>query len=311
MMTTTSTTTTGSPTTGDMMFHADIGRAYNDLATIMSSVDLEQSKHYLERAEDQYRFHGLRASQLSSVSSESSLEEQTQAHPEIIKIYENYGLLLRMMGHHEDALHKYRDALDSLEHTIQVGYNLTTIIGNDITADDKRLKLQVSIADCYQSMDELGLAQNEYERIMEEYFGNNNVDESETTMEGSSTSSLNKRALEGVVKHNLGQIYSQQGHHEEALEAFMDAYHVKRKVAKQEHGDESHPEVAKTLNGIGAVHATLGNTSEALSYFRESLLIARIHADPDLGDNDPNVLHALRNIAIVKGEKPPTFTLPS
>jgi hypothetical protein len=84
---------------------------------------------------------------------------------------------------------------------------------------------------------------------------------------------------------------------EDALRELESAYIIKKKVL-----GEMHPEVASTLNGLGAVHASLGNDGEALSYFRESLMIARIHAGKE-GDKDPQVMQTLRNISLVHGNK--------
>lgn len=67
-----------------------------------------------------------------------------------------------------------------------------------------------------------------------------------------------------------------------------------------------HQDVSLTLNALGAVHATIGNDGEALSYFRESLMIARIHAGPN-GNEDPHVMQILRNISLVHGDKVPKW----
>lgn len=88
---------------------------------------------------------------------------------------------------------------------------------------------------------------------------------------------------------------------EEALRQLESAYVIKKATL-----GEVHPEVASTLNGLGAVHATLGNDGEALSYFRESLMIARIHA-VDGDDKDPQVMQTLRNISLVHGDKVPKW----
>ena len=92
-----------------------------------------------------------------------------------------------------------------------------------------------------------------------------------------------------------------QGNSEEALREFESAY-----VIQKARLGEMHPDVAPTLNGLGAVHASLGNEGEALSYFRESLMIARMQAGED-GDKDPRVMQTLRNISLVHGDKVPKW----
>lgn len=86
---------------------------------------------------------------------------------------------------------------------------------------------------------------------------------------------------------------------DDALRELESAYVIKKSTL-----GEVHPDVASSLNALGAVHATLGNDGEALSYFRESLMIARIHADDD---QDPNVMQTLRNISLVHGNKVPKW----
>lgn len=88
---------------------------------------------------------------------------------------------------------------------------------------------------------------------------------------------------------------------DEALRELESAYVIKKKTL-----GELHPEVASSLNGLGAVHASLGNDGEALSYFRESLMIARIHAVGS-DEEDPQVMQTLRNISLVHGDKVPKW----
>lgn len=88
---------------------------------------------------------------------------------------------------------------------------------------------------------------------------------------------------------------------EDALRELESAYVIHKRVL-----GEMDPHVASTLNALGAVHASLGNDGEALSYFRESLMIARIHAGSE-GDKDPQVMQTLRNISLVHGNKVPKW----
>jgi hypothetical protein len=72
--------------------------------------------------------------------------------------------------------------------------------------------------------------------------------------------------------------------------------------AKKSAGGEHNPEVAKTLNSLGALHAgSFGEKDVALEYFQQALLIARIHAeDRDNPHDDPDVMNALQNISIIE-----------
>lgn len=86
-----------------------------------------------------------------------------------------------------------------------------------------------------------------------------------------------------------------------ALRELESAYIIKKATL-----GELHPEVASSLNALGAVHASLGNDGEALSYFRESLLISRIHASGK-DEEDPQVMQTLRNISLVHGDNVPKW----
>lgn len=88
------------------------------------------------------------------------------------------------------------------------------------------------------------------------------------------------------------------------MDEFTKAYKLKKQVSKS----ETNPELINTLHGLGASNATLGNYAEARNYFREALTIARIHADPTMGDDDPKVSYAMQNLEKVqKDRKPQAF----
>jgi tetratricopeptide (TPR) repeat protein len=106
-------------------------------------------------------------------------------------------------------------------------------------------------------------------------------------------------ALEGIVRHNMGKLRVQLGDHEAAMRDLTMAIELKTAAT----GDPHHPEMAKTWNSLGTCHAVLGDRSKALECFKQSLLICRMHHDED----DPEVMLALRNIAVLKGEKVPKW----
>jgi len=111
--------------------------------------------------------------------------------------------------------------------------------------------------------------------------------------------SCTEQATEAVLLHNIGKILAQQGQHKEAVEKLTRAVNIKRKL-----GGEFNPEVAKTLNLLGAIESFNGNKRAALECFQESLMILRASAD---SQDDPQIFYALRNIAVVKGEKVPKW----
>jgi tetratricopeptide (TPR) repeat protein len=99
--------------------------------------------------------------------------------------------------------------------------------------------------------------------------------------------------IRGVLLHNIATIHVDQGEHELALEEFREALRI-----KQIAGGEHNPEVAKTLNSLGALHAGVFNDKlQALDYFKQALLIARIHVD---NDHDTDIMNALQNISLME-----------
>ena len=101
-------------------------------------------------------------------------------------------------------------------------------------------------------------------------------------------------ALESVIRHNLGLIHAEGGRTELALEEYGRSRDIKVALA-----GESHPEVAVTLNAMGALHGTMGEKDRALAHFRQALHIFRMHS-AELGDDDPSVVSTIRNIRLIE-----------
>ena len=106
-------------------------------------------------------------------------------------------------------------------------------------------------------------------------------------------------ALDGVILHNLGTLHSQQGQLELAEKELTQALKVRERLL-----GEHNQEVASTLVALGAVHGVQGHKRQAIDCFQQALIIERSYAKDD---NDPQVLHILRNIAVLRGEKVPKW----
>jgi tetratricopeptide (TPR) repeat protein len=100
-------------------------------------------------------------------------------------------------------------------------------------------------------------------------------------------------AMECALRHNLGAIYAKQSHMDKALEQYSLGLKLKRLL-----GGDFHPEVASTLSGMAAVHATMGNPDRALAFFKEALLIHRSNHPTNL--DHPDIQHTLRNIVLLE-----------
>lgn len=188
-----------------------------------------------------------------------------EPHPDVVKCLENQGMMYRLKQDFFQALGKFEEALEVVKET----------------EIEKRQALQMHVADMLGASGDLDGAIVYYEKIRSEDRAQR-VDGEET-------------ALDGVILHCLGVLHSQQRQLELAKEELSRAVEIKRKV-----GGETNPEVSSSLVVLGSVHGVMGNKRDALECFQQALFIAKASTE---NENDPEVLHILRNIAILKGEK--------
>jgi hypothetical protein len=185
----------------------------------------------------------------------------------LVKCLDNQGLIYRLWGEYNIALDKYQQALQ--------------------VVIDKETKsaLLMHIADMYVALEVPNDALIVYQDLLMEISSSN----TNTT----SQEQDDDLGIRGVLLHNIATIHVDQGEHELALEEFREALRI-----KQIAGGENNPEVAKTLNSLGALHAGVFNDKlQALDYFKQALLIARIHVD---NNNDTDIMNALQNISLME-----------
>jgi tetratricopeptide (TPR) repeat protein len=100
--------------------------------------------------------------------------------------------------------------------------------------------------------------------------------------------------IKGVLWHNIATIHVEQGDYDLALDEFHQALQL-----KQDTGGNNHPEVAKTLNSLGVLHAgALAQYPKARECFQQALMIARINAEDPSTDAD--VINILQNISHIE-----------
>ena len=212
-------------------------------------------------------------------------EAMLDSNPALLyKCLDNQGLIYRLWGEFHVALDKYQQAL-------QV-----------VVADDKetRSALKMHMADMFVALEEPNEALTVYQDLLIEL---TSTSTSTTTTKKSQSQHQSEQqqqqelGMRGVLLHNIATIHVDQGQHELAVEEFQEAL-----TAKQSAGGEHNPEVAKTLNSLGALHAgVFGEKQVALEYFQQALFIARIHAeDGENPRNDPDVKNALQNISVME-----------
>lgn len=206
--------------------------------------------------------------------SEPYFRSDNGPHVDLVKCIQHQGLLHRSMQDFASARDKYEEGLEILE---GLKDKLDAALFHE-----KRQSLQLDLADMLAALDDSELACDLYQTILEE--------------DQKHSQSTEPTALEGIILHNLGRIHAQN----EATRDLALLELTRAVELKQEFVGETHPEMLKSLNALGALHGVMKNPVMALQCFQQSLLIARMHAD---GEDDENIMLILRNIAILKGEK--------
>ena len=127
-------------------------------------------------------------------------------------------------------------------------------------------------------------------RQQEENDGNN-ADEENSTL-----AKISKEAtwtpLTGILKHNIGLVYAHLERYEEAMIEYQEALQIKRSL------DSNHPEVAKTLNAVGAMQAAKGEGRSAMVYFKEALQIFEMNMSDDASEE--GFYQTQRNIELLQ-----------
>lgn len=242
-----------------------------------SSGNAIQQGHVLISIAGWYYFRNQLDEALESLAQSETLIGSNPAL--LVKCLDNQGLIYRLWGEFNTALDKYQQAL-------QV-----------VVDKDTEWALRLHVGDMLVALDEPQEALAVYQTLLEDT----------TTAPSSSSSktpSLQQRqeghrlGMQGVLLHNIATIHVDQGDYDLALDEFRQALHLKQSAP----GGECNPEVAKTLNSLGALHAGVFDEKlRALEYFHQALLIARIHTDGD-PKTDPDVLAAVQNIAMMEQE---------
>ena len=284
---------------GEETYHADKGHAYMSLAGIQyAQGSYEEALRILQEiAEPHFRQHA------------GQLEKDATPHPDLFKCLQHQGVVYREMEDFSNALEYYQKAKDFLLSLENFSSSSNNDDDDDNDDDDKeaakRAQLQaieLDIADMHLVLNHLDDALDLYKSIWEkdrQHRARNATNNNTNNINGVPPLS----GMDGLMLHNIGRIYAEkQGDDEAAIEALQSAVDMKKAWF-----GPLHPEVGKSMQLLGAVHARCPEQSyEALRCFEHCLKIARHHSGGN--DNDPNVMLALRNIAILEGKKVPKWT---
>jgi tetratricopeptide (TPR) repeat protein len=99
--------------------------------------------------------------------------------------------------------------------------------------------------------------------------------------------------LEGMVRSNLGTLYSEMGESVQAERELSRALALRERVL----GPTS-PEVGKTLNNLGTVYYLRGDLERALPIYRRALEVK----EATLGHEHPELTSTLNNIAVIESD---------
>ena len=237
--------------------------------------NLVQQGHVLISLAGWYFFRNQLDDALESLQRSETMLDTNPAL--LYKCLDNQGLVYRLWGEFHVALDKYQQALQ-------------VVVADDT---ETRSALKMHIADMYLALEQPRDALNVFQELVMELpsISTGNSDE-------------HQLGMRGVVLHNIATIQVDLGDHELALDLFLEALEAKKSA-----GGEHNPDVAKTLNSLGALHAgSFGEKEIALEYFQQALLVARIHAeDRENPRDDPDVINAMQNISVIEkalaGEK--------
>ena len=298
-------------------------------------------------------------------------------HLVLIKCWQHQGLVYRSMDDYRAAWDKYRCALDWLE-SIPRSKDATDDQQDEEDEEEEvkfwkeeypqiKQSLQLDLADMLSALDQHTEALDLYQAILQtaeeklQQLQQPDNNDHETENDAALLASMEFQLLRGVLYHNIGKLYAamasaeskqkdnsksnstnSNNNHSLYITRALD-YLTQSRVLKEQWMGDTHPELAKTLNSLGAVHAIRANDNDngdtvedadhhrvqALKCFQHALLIARMkamatatsrprnshqsgHENDDFyhiggQEEDAEVMLALRNIAVLKGEHVPRW----
>jgi len=187
----------------------------------------------------------------------------------LVRCLDNQGTMYKFKQENQTALDKYEEAL--------------LLLGD---ADfDMRQRLQIQTTDLLATIDDIDGAILYAEKVLKE--------------DRQRRGSEEETALDGVILKTIGVLHSQQKKLGLAEQELTKALEITKRF-----GGETHLEVARILNSLGSVHGVAGDKRKAYDCFQQALIVERIYAEDD---NDPQILHILRNLAVLSGEKVPKW----
>jgi tetratricopeptide (TPR) repeat protein len=293
----------------DVPLQVEIGMTLNGIAMIHAQRgEIHESAMAFRRAVD-----------MSSMSSVSFNDDHTLgqatveqlSHPYRSVIYENMALLLLSTRDFEEALTSLEEAVKILirqkhqDRTSNQDTGTGTVLPGASYTAEHHLGLLIKISSCHRGLRDQNRAKevNEnalqilkvaYRKIEEE--GNKEHDHDDQAL------LMRLEEKEAVIRHEYGMILAQVSQFNEALEEFDTSLELKKRLLCSDKNDALHPEIAETLNMMGAVYGSLDDPHKARSYFREALRIYQaVEPWDEEGNEHANVISVKQNISLVQG----------
>lgn len=289
-------------------FHYEIGKTLNGLALIKIQLDQEDDEDLdpleiisrLEEAENHYIHHGEDTD--GEEDNEGDAVDMAD-HPHVASINENIAMVYRMVGDSRMALQRYEEALRIQKHWASP--QDLSLHGNEHI-----MNLNIHSGDCLQGMKRFDEALERYKEALRLHMlivrresrlkqENENNNEQDDGVEDKSVVQYSRKVeatpMEGILRHNMGLMHAHVGRHDLSMEEYQLALDIKKSFG------DTHPEVAVTMNAIGAMLATKGEGQSALAHFREALYIFRMHSSA-VGDEDADedVAQTKKNIELAE-----------
>ena len=286
----------GNDTHGDRVRQRKMGQVLMSMAGLQFQRNhVKESMQLLQKAQTCF-----------APSSSNNNEPDESSIIDLVMCLQHQGLLHRSQHDFASARDCYEQALTILDPLLIIDQKT---LNDEEDGDgnkrksyyEKRQGLQLDLADMLAALDQNEQACELYQRILIEDKEIGRQQQAIARGDNDNDSEEEPSALEGLVLHNLGRIHAQSPETRElALEELTRALEIKQKIV-----GETHIEVLKTLNALGALYGVMESLSAALRCFQQALLIARIHSDntDEQQEEDETIMLILRNIAILKGEK--------
>lgn len=246
-------------------FDHALGEDLNQLAKVYyAREDFHEAASLFRQAEIHFRHDGKQHHEIMQDVREGSASDMTDGsfHRDLTHVLENQALVYRLMDNHKDCALKFEEALE-------------TIVDHEDV--DRKHLLQLGLAQTIAAQGSPDRALAMYQEMLDSV-------ESEPTA---------NPMLRCILNGAIGESHYEAGEFAKAIQYLRTAY-----IMAKENGGETHPEVGKLVNLMGACQGQMGNPSEAAGYFREALFIARITAKGD--ETDPEVQSIAANLNMVE-----------